>query len=151
MSDGAGAVSDEGKTGKGKQMVGAKQHDLLAMPTPVLANGVPPNAQLRGSYGGSKPGKDAAAKAIMKKIFASPEVKQMTKEANEARPHTIINRHGGKTKEQAEEEAKAKKSGAGKEDGRKRRAEIVKRIMKEKGMKMIDASKYVKEHNLYKA
>lgn len=37
--------------------------------------------------------------------------------------------------------------GAGK--GKGKRAEIVKRIMKEKGMKMIEASKYVKEHGLY--
>ena len=37
--------------------------------------------------------------------------------------------------------------GAG--DGRRKRAEVVRRIMKEKGMKMIEASKYVKEHNLY--
>ena len=35
-------------------------------------------------------------------------------------------------------------------DGRKARAEIVKKIMKEKGLKMVDASKYVKEHGLYK-
>jgi len=34
-------------------------------------------------------------------------------------------------------------------DGRRKRAEVVKRVMKEKGMKMIEASKYVKEHNLY--
>jgi hypothetical protein len=34
-------------------------------------------------------------------------------------------------------------------DGRRKRAEIVKRVMAEKGMKMIEASKYVKEHNLY--
>ena len=34
--------------------------------------------------------------------------------------------------------------------GRSARAEIVKKIMKEKGMKMIEASKYVKEHGLYK-
>jgi hypothetical protein len=26
----------------------------------------------------------------------------------------------------------------------------VKKVMKEKGMKMVEASKYVKEHNLYK-
>jgi hypothetical protein len=31
-----------------------------------------------------------------------------------------------------------------------KRAEIVKKIMKEKNMKMIEASKYVKENNLYK-
>jgi len=35
-------------------------------------------------------------------------------------------------------------------DGRKRRAEIVKKVMKEQGMKMTDASKYVKQHGLYK-
>jgi len=40
-------------------------------------------------------------------------------------------------------------SGAG-VDGRKVRAELVKKIMKEKGMKMIEASKYVKDNNLYK-
>ncbi len=34
--------------------------------------------------------------------------------------------------------------------GRAKRAEIVKKVMKDKGMKMIEASKYVKEHNLYK-
>jgi len=34
-------------------------------------------------------------------------------------------------------------------DGRKKRAEIVKKIMKEQGLKMTDASKYVKAHGLY--
>ena len=34
--------------------------------------------------------------------------------------------------------------------GRSKRNEIVKKIMKEKGMKMIEARKYVKEHGLYK-
>jgi hypothetical protein len=34
-------------------------------------------------------------------------------------------------------------------DGRKKRAEIVKKIMNEKGLSMIEASKYVKTHNLY--
>jgi len=37
--------------------------------------------------------------------------------------------------------------GAG--DGRKKRAEIVKRVMREKGLSMINASKYVKENGLY--
>jgi hypothetical protein len=37
--------------------------------------------------------------------------------------------------------------GAG--DGRRKRAEVVKRVMKEKGCSMIEASKYVKEHGLY--
>jgi hypothetical protein len=38
---------------------------------------------------------------------------------------------------------------AGANDGRRKRAEVVKRVMAEKGMKMIEASKYVKEHGLY--
>lgn len=37
----------------------------------------------------------------------------------------------------------------GKVDGRQARALIVKKVMKEKGLKMIDASKYVKAHGLY--
>ena len=39
--------------------------------------------------------------------------------------------------------------GAG--DGRRKRAEIVRKVMADKGMKMIEASKYVKEHGLYKS
>jgi hypothetical protein len=35
-------------------------------------------------------------------------------------------------------------------DGRKARAEIVKKIMKERGVKMIEASKIVKAEGLYK-
>jgi len=38
----------------------------------------------------------------------------------------------------------------GKSDGRQARALIVKQVMKEKGLKMIEASKYVKAHGLYK-
>jgi hypothetical protein len=41
------------------------------------------------------------------------------------------------------------KSPRGKTDGRAKRAEIVKQVMKEKGLKMIEASQYVKKHNLY--
>jgi hypothetical protein len=42
-----------------------------------------------------------------------------------------------------------KRASAGPNDGRRKRAEIVKRVMAQKGMKMIEASKYVKEHGLY--
>jgi hypothetical protein len=105
--------------------------DLLAMSSPVLSNGVPPTAQLRGSYGGAKHSdslKESVIKAVEKKMKGKGKegganLKGMT----------------DKTKEM---------SGAG--DARKKRAEIVKRIMKEKGLSMINASKYVKEHNLYK-
>lgn len=42
-----------------------------------------------------------------------------------------------------------KRAPAGANDGRRKRAEVVKRVMAEKGLKMIEASKYVKEHGLY--
>lgn len=45
--------------------------------------------------------------------------------------------------------AKGKRAPAGPNDGRRKRADIVKKVMKEKGMSMIDASKYVKQHGLY--
>lgn len=38
---------------------------------------------------------------------------------------------------------------AGPNDGRRKRAEVVKKVMREKGLSMIEASKYVKQHNLY--
>ena len=44
---------------------------------------------------------------------------------------------------------KKKRAPAGPSDGRRKRAEVVKRVMAEKGLKMIEASKYVKEHGLY--
>jgi len=48
-----------------------------------------------------------------------------------------------------EGKGKKRRSPAGAGDGRRKRAEVVKRVMAEKGLKMIDASKYVKEHGLY--
>ena len=44
---------------------------------------------------------------------------------------------------------KKRRAPAGPSDGRRKRAEIVKKVMAEQGMKMIEASKYVKEHNLF--
>ena len=41
------------------------------------------------------------------------------------------------------------KSGGGVSGGKAKRAEIVKKVMKDKSLSMIDASKFVKEHNLY--
>jgi len=38
---------------------------------------------------------------------------------------------------------------SGGKGGKSKRAEIVKKIMKEKGLKLIEASRFVKEHNLY--
>jgi hypothetical protein len=66
---------------------------------------------------------------------------------------------GNKTIEEVKEEAtetpapveggRIRKTPRGKSDGRAKRAEIVKKIMREKGMKMIEASQYVKANNLY--
>jgi hypothetical protein len=45
---------------------------------------------------------------------------------------------------------KKRRAPAGEHDGRRKRADIVKKVMAEKGFKsMIEASKYVKAHNLY--
>ena len=44
---------------------------------------------------------------------------------------------------------KKKRAPASASDGRRKRAEVVKRVMKEQGLKMIEASKYVKAHGLY--
>jgi hypothetical protein len=39
--------------------------------------------------------------------------------------------------------------GSGRSDGRSARAAIVRKVMQEQGLKLIDASRYVKEHGLY--
>ena len=46
--------------------------------------------------------------------------------------------------------SKATRKPAGPNDGRRRRAELVKKVMKEYGCSMIDASKVVKDEGLYK-
>lgn len=121
-----------------KELIGQKQGDLLAMPASsvCLANGIPPTAQLQGSYGGGKPHSKAEMK-VMKAVEKKLKGKGMSggKNLSGMTDRTI---GGGAS------------GGAMCGDGRKARAEIVKRIMKEKGLKMIEASKYVKEHNLYK-
>ena len=102
--------------------------DLLAMPSVALPNGVPAQEQLRGSYGGgAKPSAVEAKvmKAVAKKLKGGKNLSGMTDKRAEMEAPKV----GG--------------------DGRKKRAEIVKKIMKEKGLKMIEASKYVKEHKLY--
>lgn len=44
---------------------------------------------------------------------------------------------------------KKRRAPAGPHDGRRKRAEVVKKVMAEKGLSMIEASKYVKAHGLY--
>ena len=129
--------------GRSKKVGGAKalegpNGDLLAMPSPSLANGVPPRAQLRGSYGGAKPAeltKEAVIKAVKAKLKGGKNLAGMTDKRAEAAAPAAAPAAGG-----------AKGT-----DGRKRRAEIVKRVMQERGLKLIEASQYVKAHNLYHA
>ena len=115
--------------GRGKAKIQGANGDLLAMPGVVLANGVPPNAQLRGSYGGSKPHSKVEKKvmeAVKEKLKGGKNLSGMT--------------------DMRDKLAKADMKG----DGRKARAEIVKEYMKKHGVKMIEASKKVKELGLYK-
>ena len=153
--------------GKGKKVGGAKalegpNGDLLAMPGPALANGVPPRAQLRGSYGGAKPAeltKEAVIKAVKAKLKGKGAEKPEKPESHDVvhidfEKGSIPKIKGGKnlsgmTDKRAEAAPAA--GGAKGTDGRKRRAEIVKRVMQERGLKLIEASKYVKAHNLYHA
>jgi hypothetical protein len=62
-----------------------------------------------------------------------------------------IGEYMGKGSKTGRYEGKGRKrrAPAGANDGRRKRAEIVRKVMAEKGMKMIEASKYVKEHGLY--
>jgi hypothetical protein len=82
-----------------------------------------------GKYSVGKFFKDVGK--VGKKIIKNPVVKEVGKEL---------------LKEGVKQGVKALVSGAG---GRAKRAEIVKKVMAEKGMKMIEASKYVKQHGLY--
>ena len=113
--------------GRGRPKVSGKNGDLLAMASPDLANGTPPTAQLRGSYGGVKPTKEE------KKMIR--DVKKMMGKGEKILPGAC------------RMEASGVSGGKG---GRSKRAEIVKKIMKERGVKMIEASKIVKKEGLYK-
>ena len=150
------------KVGCGKEMVGEKQNDLLAMPSVVLANGIPPTAQLRGSYGGGKP-RSKAEKSVMDAVSKKLGKGKITKAEKDALK-SVVEKHGGKnlsgmtdktggmnlnmTDKRDKMAGIEAKMGSG--DGRKARAEIVKKIMRERGVKMIEASKIVKAEGLYK-
>lgn len=145
--------------GSGKKQLISNNSDLLAMPSVALANGVPPKEQLRGAYGGAMP-------------EPSAEVKKKVLNAVEKKIKTVLDKHhpkkGGKnlsgmTDKSAKVEGILAKMGSANlsgmtdkreemkgGDGRAKRAEVVRRIMKERGVKMIEASKIVKAEGLYK-
>ena len=144
--------------GSGKKQLISNNSDLLAMPAPVaLANGVPPQSQLRGAYGGAMP-------------EPSAEVKKKVLKAVEKKIKTVLDKHhpkkGGKnlsgmTDKSAKVEGILAKMGSANLSGmtdkreemkggdkRKLRAELVKKIMKERGVKMIQASKIIKDEKI---
>jgi hypothetical protein len=82
---------------------------------------------------------ESAKPAISKAVaVAKPIAKQVAKDLGEKAIEAVASKA---------KSTLASKVGSG--GGRSKRAEIVRKIMKEKGMKMIEASKYVKAHNLY--
>jgi hypothetical protein len=91
------------------------------------------------------PGPKGMNSALRPKRKAIPKKKT----GGELKPNTSAGNPGMSSNMSPTGGALRSNSGAG-SDGRKVRAELVKKIMKEKGLKMVDASKYVKEHNLYK-
>jgi hypothetical protein len=128
-----------GKRGRGrpkKDELKSANGDLLAMPSPVLANGVPPTAQLRGSYGGAKPSEDKLKESVIKAVEKKMKGKGKKKEEEPV---------GGANLKGATDKRSEMKG-----DGRKARAEIVKKVMKDRKVSMIEASKIVKQEGLYK-
>jgi len=159
-----GAVVGAGakKRGRPKKMSGGMGASVDSAGILSVTPNPPPELQVVG--GKSNIGRKI--KNTFKKVgkFLSPAVpvlKEIGKEVfNEVKP--ILIEEG---KKQLKEGIKGAVSGSGTKKGQVRktarkayeglkkpnaRAEIVKKIMAEKGMKMIEASKYVKEHGLYK-
>lgn len=132
------------KGSKKKELV-SPNGDLLAMPSPCLANGVPPTSQLRGSYGGAKPSlKESVIKAVEKKMKGgkmpmSQDVVHIDFEKGS------LPKKGGKNLSGMTDK-RSDMTGSG--DKRKARAMMVKKIMAEKGLKMIEASSYIKKNNI---
>jgi len=120
---------------------------------------------VQGAKLGLKGAKEGAKIAVM--VASNPIVQDVVKEiasdkdVQKAVIGQITTMIKGKAAENVVEDAKDEeleggrikkgkgKSPRGKTDGRAKRAEIVKKVMKEKGLKMIEASKYVKANNLY--
>ena len=123
-----------------------------------------PVVEVKPVSGGSKRSKKFG-KALLKEVapiakdIGVTAVKELTKEAIKSAFKPSKSGSGRKRKSiktQMELEPSPEMAiaivpeGSGKSSGKMKRAEIVKQVMKEKGMKLIEASKYVKEHGLYK-
>ncbi len=139
ISAGIHALGYGQKRGRGRPKKAELKSDngaLLAMPSPVLANGVPPKEQLRGAYGGAKPSEDKLKESVIKAVEKKMKGKGKKKEEEPV---------GGANLKGATDKRSEMKG-----DGRKARAEIVKKVMKDRKVSMIEASKIVKQEGLYK-
>lgn len=113
---------------------------------------------VKGAIGGKKRGRPSGsknkAKAFIEKVAEPPVLEQLLKpKAKRVRKSkTVLKNLEEKEEEEKVEKGEIKAEGGKKKrvlsDKMKHRAEIVKKVMKEHGLKLGAASKYVKEHNL---
>jgi len=137
----------------------------------ALMQGAKAGAKTGAKYGvaglklGLKGAKEGAKIAVM--VANNPVVREVVgeiakdKDVQQAVIGQITSMIKGKAAENVVEDAKDEeleggrikkgksKTPRGKSDGRAKRAEIVKQVMKQHNLKMIEASKYIKAHNLY--
>jgi hypothetical protein len=152
-------IAGRGRSKKAAPVLQGPNGDLLAACPVVLPNGVPPTAQLRGSYGGKKPAapsKAAVIAAVKAKLAGgaacvdSPAIVHVDVEAAPKKPKKGGKNLAGATAPAAPAAPAAALAGAGAGAKRAARVAIVKRVMAERGCGMIEASKYVKANGLYK-
>lgn len=162
------------KTGKGKMTGGFSWSDVgnflkpiastaldalvpvasayTGMPTAVSAV----RGAIKGATGvGLKRGRKGGAKTAGVGNYKGGRKPKMTPEEKMFKLEAIQQKKDSKkaereAKKQAKLEAKSSKPKRVASAGAKKRAEIVKKVMKDMNMKMIDASKYVKDKGLYK-
>ena len=86
-----------------------------------------------------------------KKAKAAPAPSPVMSEGESDCEDDMAKAVGGAVKMECEvaSSGKKKRASAGPNDGRRKRAEIVRKVMADKGLSMIEASKYVKAHGLY--
>lgn len=118
-----GAVIGRGR----KNKLVDKEGTLLANSACLLPNGVPPKAQLHSSSMSGQGKITKAEKDALKSVVAKHGGKKPKMASNDL-VHIDIEGKGG--------------------DRRKARAEMVKKIMKEKGLKMIEASSFIKKNGI---
>jgi len=124
-----GKVFGNGKSGgRKRQSRKDKEDEKLAMEVKGLENKEEGKGRSGGGRSGGRKMKGGATTVTVETLKSTPKMEQTHPVPKAQMPSSTMS--GGK-------------------GGKSKRAEIVKKIMKEKGLKLIEASKYVKEHNLY--